>query len=385
MNSEITTSDSIWPSLGDAEREAIRVVLTRGPLPRAEIARALGLSRTSLTRVTRNLMDHGLVIEGGMELRGWTGRPSELLHVRADARHLFGVKLTGDTAFAVVTDLSGRIATSYEQPLTARDVGTVVEQIGALHARAAETFSDIAAAGVSIAGDIATIGGRELVIDSAYLGWNEIPLHDLLERRLRIPVRVENDVRALAAAEQLFGAGAGTDPFALITVGVGIGFAFTVNGRVLGGHSGHAGRIDHLSVDPAGPICGLGHRGCASAYLPSSAIVEALRLPGVTYDDVVDLARGGHPGALLAFAQAGRALGVIIGTVANIVDPERIVLTGDGLAVVDFAQRHIDDAIREVRVPRGAVPPVSVQPFEFTQWARASAVTGLLSLLSHTG
>lgn len=370
-----------WPALTEPESAALRTVLTRGPLPRAEIARALGLSRASLTRVTRNLLDHGLMVEGALEVRGSTGRPSELLGVNSSSRHLLGVKLTGSSAFFAVTDLTGQVVASAEESLHARDVDAVVRQIADYRSAIAEDYPDIVAAGVCIAGDIATIGGRELVIDSAFLGWNEVPLHDVLTQVLRMPVAVQNDVRALTEAEHLFGAGAGSDTFALVTVGTGIGFGFTVHGQVVNGQTGHAGRVDHLAVDGSGPLCGLGHRGCASAYLPSSAIVDALRTPGVDYDDAVTRARAADPAALRAFADAGRALGVIIGTVANMLDPDRIVLTGDGIAVVELAGPHIHDAIAATRVPRGLATPLTVRSFEFTQWARAGAVIGLLSLL----
>lgn len=369
--------------LNEAETAALQVILTDGPSPRAEIARAIGMSRASLTRVTRRLLEVGLVTEGAVELRGWTGRPSELLGIRRDAFHLFGVKLTGETAFATVTDLAGDIVWAESAALIARDVASVVDQIAELLAAAASRFADIASVGICIAGDVATVAGRELVIDSAFLGWNEVPLHDILARRLELPVVVQNDVRALTAAEHLFGAGAGAQSFALVTVGAGIGFGFTIHGQVVSGTTGHAGRVDHLPVDLAGPICGLGHRGCASAYLPTNALLDSMGSPRTDYDSAVDRARSGDPSAVRAFHDAGRALGRILGTIGNFLDPDRIVVTGDGLAVVDLAERQIHEAIAEVRVPLGAATPFIARPFEFTQWARAGAINGLLTLLAN--
>lgn len=368
-------------ALGDAERNALRELLIHGPLPRAEIARRLGVSRASLTRVTRVLMDHGLVAEGQVELRGTTGRPSELLVVRHAARHFLGVKLTGDALFAVVTDLGARIVASHEEPIPVRDPDAVIDQIAAVHAGFAGRFDSIVAGGIALAGDLAVVDGRQVVTDSPFLGWKDVHLAERLTEQLGIPVRAENDVRALTATEHWFGAGVGCSSLALITVGTGVGFGFVVDDRVVTGHHGRAGRLDHLRVDSAGPICGQGHRGCVSALLPNQAIVDALRMPGLDFAGAVALAREGHVAARRAFADAGQALGVLVGTVANAMDPEKIVLAGDGLVVMELAGDEVRATIDEVRSP--GIPPLvlDVQPFQFDEWARGGAVVGIRTML----
>jgi predicted NBD/HSP70 family sugar kinase len=377
----VPSSATEWPVLADAERGVLRELLIHGPLPRAELARRLGVSRASLTRVTRALMDHGLVAEGDVELRGATGRPSELLVVRHDARHFLGVKLTGDTVFAVVTDLRARIVATHEEPIGSREPDAVIDQIAAVHARFAADYGTIVAGGVALAGDLAVVDGRQIVANSQFLGWKNVYLAELLTARLGIPTGAENDVRALTATEHWFGAGAGCSSLALITVGAGVGFGFVVDDRVVTGHHGRAGRLDHLPVDTAGPICGSGHRGCVSALLPSQAIVDALRIPGLDFAGVVALARDGHPGARRAFIDAGHALGVLIGTVANALDPEKIVLAGDGLVVMELAGREVHAMIERALAPGVPAPVVDVQPFEFDEWARGGAVLGIRTML----
>jgi predicted NBD/HSP70 family sugar kinase len=371
----------VWPQLADAERGTLRELLIHGPLPRAEIARRLGVSRASLTRVTRALMDHGLVAEGDVELRGVTGRPSELLVVRQDARHFLGVKLTGDTVFAVVTDLGAHIVAAHEEPIRSPEPDVVIDQVAAVHARFAEEYGTIVACGVALAGDLTVVDGRQVVAESQFLGWRNVYLAERLTARLGIPTGAENDVRALTATEHWFGAGVGCRSLALITVGAGVGFGFVVDDRVVTGHHGRAGRLDHLRVDSAGPICGLGHRGCVSALLPNQAIVDSLRTPGLDFAGAVDLARDGHVGARRAFADAGQALGVLIGTVANTLDPEKIVLAGDGLVVMELAGSEVHATIEQVRAP--GIPPLTldVQPFQFDEWARGGAVLGIRTML----
>ncbi len=370
-----------WPHLTGVERAALRELLIHGSLPRAEIARRVNVSRASLTRASRVLMEHSLVAEDEIALRGAMGRPSEMLVVREDTHHLLGIKLTGDSVFAVVTDLRARSVAEVEERLVSTSVEDTVDQIVRIHERFARSFGDIRAAGICLAGDLAQIDGRQIVVASFFLRWQNVPLAELLEQRLGIPVTADNDVRALTAAEHWFGAGAGCDSLALVTVGAGIGFGLVIEGRVVTGHNGSAGKLDHLIVDSNGPPCGLGHHGCASAYLPSASIVTAVGVEGLDYPGAVELARAGDPAAKCAFDGAARALGVLIGTVLNGLDPEKVVLTGDGLALMDISGDVVMHTIDAVRLPSDRPVPLDVQPFEFTEWARAGAVVAIRSLL----
>ncbi|NUJ86776.1 ROK family transcriptional regulator [Plantibacter sp. MCCC 1A11337] len=377
----IAEGSSSWPYLPDAERGALRELLMYGPLPRAEIARRLGVSRASLTRATRVLMEHSMISEGEVALRGAMGRPSEMLVVRRDTHYFLGVKLTGDAVFAVVTDLSAQIVAQFEEPLVSTTVADTVDQIVRIHTRFAEDYKGICAAGVCLAGDIAGIDGRQIVTVSYFLQWRDVPLAELLGERLGIPVTADNDVHALTAAEHWFGVGAGAESLALVTIGAGIGFGLIVDGRVLTGHNGRAGRFDHVLVDSRGPSCGLGHPGCASVYLTSESIVRSIGTADLDYPTAVALARAGDAAALHAFDDAGKALGVILGTVINGLDPERVILTGDGLAVLEFAGGRVQRTLESVRLPSDDPVQFDVVPFEFTEWARAGAVAAIRLML----
>lgn len=368
-----------WPRLNHGEREALREVLIHGPLPRAEIARRLGVSRASLTRVTRNLLEHGLIVEGATEQRAWTGRPSELFNVAAGARHFFGVKLTGDTIFATVVDLGAHEVATVEEALLSREVADVVERIRAIFEEFSGQFDDIVAGGVCVAGDLTQ--DRKIVVDSPFLGWKNVPLARVLTAELGIPMATENDVRALTATEHWFGAGAGCSSVALVTVGAGIGLGLVINDQLVPGFHGRAGRLDHMKIDDAGPFCSEGHRGCASVYLTNDSIVHSLHGAAVDYPDAVAMGRAGHPAALRAFRDAGTALGVLLATVANSIDPQKIILTGDGLPVWELAEPQIRAAIDETMSAGSAPLELDVQPFEFNEWARAAAVLGIRTVL----
>lgn len=367
--------------LSGLERSTLRELLIHGPKSRAEIARELGMSRASLTRVTRTLIEQGLIADGPLELRGATGRPSEVLRIRPEGRRFLGVKLTSDRLFAVVTDLAAQAQAAHDEPLVSQSVEDAVAQIGGVYERLAAEHPGIEAVGIGLAGDVVSKGGQQILLESPFLGWREVPLAELVSERVGLPATAENDTRALTAAEHWFGVGAGYESMVLITVGTGVGVGIVVDGKVVTGANGKAGNLEHLPVEPTGPRCDRGHRGCLASYLANAAIVGALRTPGLDYASVLRLARDGDPAARQAFRDAGHALGVLAATLANTMDPEKIVITGDGIAVTELAREELDAAIAANRHPDGAPIALDIQPFEFDEWARAGAVLAIRDYL----
>ncbi|OII33715.1 hypothetical protein BIV02_11790 [Curtobacterium sp. MMLR14_014] len=370
-----------WPALPDGSRLALREILIHGVLSRAEIARSLGLSRASLTRAMRILVSQRLVVEVGTDVRGATGRPSELLQVSSGQWEFLGIKLTKDRLYAAVTDLGGRVLALHEEAIDDTAAESLAEQIALVLERLRDAHPAICAIGVSLPGDVMVRAGESVVAASVFLGWHEVPFARMLEERTGIATFTANDVHALTAKEHWFGAGAGRGSMVLVTVGEGLGLGLIANGQVSTGEHGRLGRIGHLPVLGGGPDCGLGHAGCASSYLPSPVIVRNAGHEGKTYDQVVELARDGDEGALAAFEDAGRALGVLLATAVHIADPSAVVLTGDGLPVYDLARATVDESMRAALAPYTEPVTVEVQPFEFSEWARAGAVLAIRRLL----
>jgi len=370
-----------WPALPDGSRLALREILIHGVLSRAEIARSLGLSRASLTRAMRILVSQRLVVEVGTDVRGATGRPSELLQVSSGQWEFLGVKLTKDRLYAAVTDLGGRVLALHEEGIDDTAAESLAEQITLVLDRLRDAHPAVCAIGVSLPGDVMVRAGESVVAASVFLGWHEVPFARMLEERTGIATFTANDVHALTAKEHWFGAGAGRGSMVLVTVGEGLGLGLIANGQVSTGEHGRLGRIGHLPVLGGGPDCGLGHAGCASSYLPSPVIVRNAGHEGKTYDQVVELARDGDGPSLAAFEDAGRALGVLLATAVHIADPSAIVLTGDGLPVYDLARATVDESMRAALAPYTEPVTVEVQPFEFSEWARAGAVLAIRRLL----
>ncbi|WP_208322162.1 ROK family transcriptional regulator [Paramicrobacterium fandaimingii] len=374
-----------WPSLARAERVVLREVLVQGSLPRAEIARRLKLSRATLTRATRTLVNEQLLTEAAIERRSTTGRPSEMLRLETETFRFLGIKLTGDRLFAVVTDLGANVLFSADEPLNTAEVSDVVSQIAAMTLRAEKSYPKLTAIGVCLAGDIVDDDGEPVVMHSAFLGWDGVRLGSLIREATGVACVVQNDVLALTAAEHWFGAGAGLESMALITVGAGIGCGLVVHNELVSGAHGRAGRISHVIVDSGGPICARGHRGCASSYLVNDAIVTSLGGAPLDYDGALERARSGDRAALRAFEDAGTALGALIAHAINIIDPAKVILSGDGLAIYELAAEKVHDALSrnlDVDADLARHVDLDVQPFDFSEWARAGAVLAIKALIS---
>lgn len=370
--------------MSDTSRAVLREILVHGALPRAELATRLDLSKASLTRITRALVESGFLREGGAELRGGLGRPSELLHLVPGSHRFVGVKLTGDHLYAVVSDLGATVIDQYSEPIVDTDVASVVARITEVVRTFAERWGTLTALGIALAGTIHGPASSRIVRESSFLKWTDVALADLLVDSTGLPVAIDNDVQALTAAEHWFGAGAGLESLALITVGVGIGCGLVANDTLVDGAHGTPGRISHTIVDPGGPYCDRGHRGCASSFLTNAAIAGALpRDPhgDRTYETALSEARAGRPAARQAFADAGLALGVLIGHVANLIDPAKVILTGDGLALYELAEAEILHGIRRTYEEDIDQLNLDVQPFDFVEWARGGAVLAIRNVV----
>lgn len=363
-------------------------VLSHGPLTRAEIARRTGLSAAAVTKAVRPLMAVGYLVEDpSEETRAALGRPANPVRVDAGRAFFIGVKVTGDEIIAVLTDLCCRVRVARHLPLTEHAPEKVLPAITALvHELLTEADGfgvAVRRLGIAVSGDVDRAEG--VVRYSPFLEWHEVPLAGVAGTATGLPVTVENDVRALTVAEQWFGAGVGLSDFALVTVGAGIGCGLVVHDRVVSGAHGVAGEIGHLSIDSLGPPCYCGNKGCVEAIAADPAILRAIRevtgLPVANTAEALDLARGGNPGAREVYARAGQAIGRAIGSVVNLFGPERVVISGEGLAAYDLFAEGIREAFAVAAFGTAAQCDVVTRPLPFEEWARGAAATAIQSFI----
>ncbi len=367
----------LWTPHDGASRAVALEVLINGPISRSEIARRLDLSPGSLTRLSAPLIDSGLLVETGEQADGRAGRPSRPLDVTVGSRHFVGMKLTGTELSAVVTDLRANILGSTSAPIPSRDPGGVVDLVAELMANLAESVPSITALGIGVGGRIAD---NSVVVSAPFLEWEGVPLVELIEARTGVPTVIENDVVSFTEAERWFGHGRGIDRFAVVTLGAGIGYGLVVHDEIVIDEDSGMGLIGHWPLDPLGPLCPAGHRGCARSILTHTAITRKVGSAlgrSVTFDEVLELAGADEPAARRAVDEAGLGLGRLLAAIGNLTLPERIILGGEGVRLADVAWKAVKEGMRMDRDPRARELELMTTPGDDTEWCRGAAVIAI--------
>jgi predicted NBD/HSP70 family sugar kinase len=378
------------PNQAPAATLVFQTMLAHGPLTRAEVGRRTGLSSGAVTKAATPLLEDGWIVEIGRPVGDrLTGRPATLVAVRPERASFLGVKVTADELIGVLTDLTAKPIAAKRAALDSRDVDSVVLAIARLvrkliAAPKQQPVAEVHGLGITISGDVDRQTG--VVHHSPFLNWHGVPLAQLVETATGMPTLIENDVRALTVAEQWFGAGAGISAFALVTVGTGIGCGISLDGHVVSGAHGVAGEVGHLPVGGMDRTCTCGNTGCVEAVASTQAIVEQARQATgnnrLTMEESVRLARDGDPAVRAVFTRAGHALGLALAAVANLIGPERIIISGEGVASYDLFAEQIRTSFVAQAFGAAADCEVIVRPLEFEEWARGGAAIAAQSLVA---
>ncbi|MFE9020795.1 ROK family protein [Streptomyces sp. NPDC007808] len=380
----MTAAAASWIPLSPGERSVAIEVLLDGPLSRTELARRLDLSAGSLTRLTKPLIESGLLIEvpeAGSCAQARQGRPSQPLDVVAESRSFIGFKITDDMVYGVVTTLRSEIVARYDRPLTTHAPVEVADLLGRMTGELARHHPRLAGIGIGVGG---LVEDRAVVAESPFLGWSDVPLAHLVEERTGLPVVVENDVAALVEAETWFGAGRGLDRFVVLTIGAGIGYGLVLGGRRVPYAEEDRGFGRHWIVDPNGPLTPDGERGSAASLLAIPNIryqVRAATGRDLTYEEILELAAAGEPMPARVIAEAARALGTLVAQIANFALPQKILLAGEGVGLMDVADETVTKTIRSLRHPLAAPVDLETKVSDFHDWARGAAVLAIQVLV----
>ncbi len=365
-----------WRPADELAQVVALEVLLHGPLARAELARRLDLAPATLTRISADLIDAGLLTETALPAERRNGRPSIPLDVVTSAHHFLGVKLAGDAVSAAVTDLRADVVDYFELPLDSTEPAAVVERICELVARAAGEHV-IDAVGIGLGG---VVDDEGRVSSAPFLGWEDVPLSSMVQERCGLPTFAAKDLTAFTEALHWFGLGAGHANFAALTLGVGVGYGCIANGRLLAGGDSGVGLVGHWPLDPLGPLCSRGHRGCAESMLTMPYLVRDISLAlgrEVQWPEFLTLAADGHPAARGIADASGRALGRLIAAIANLAAPELVVIGGEGVDLARVSMPAVEEGIREHRDPRAADVRVELTSGSNESWCRGAAVIAL--------
>lgn len=366
-----------WTPDTGASRSVALEVLINGPLSRSDIARKLDLSPGSLTRLSTPLIESGLLVEVEEKTDGRAGRPSRPLDIVPESQHFIGMKLTADDVLGVLTDLRAGVIVSHSVKLTSREPDDVIAVLADVVRKLSASAPSVTAIGVGMG---ALIADHSVVRTAPFLEWEDVPLGAMLEAATGIPTVIENDVVAFTESEHWFGAGRGLDRFAVLTLGAGIGYGVVIHDDIVVDEDSGIGLVGHWPLDPFGPLCPAGHRGCARSVLTMSAISTAVSAAldrTVGYDEALDLAASGEPAARRVVDDAGRGLGRMIAAVANLTAPELVVLGGEGVRLAEVAAAAIEDGIAADRDSRAKRIPLVATSGDNTEWCRGAAVIAI--------
>jgi predicted NBD/HSP70 family sugar kinase len=347
----------------------LRTIRDHEPRPRARIAAATGLNRTTVSSLVAELGERGLVREGSLE-RGNLGRPG--LNVELDGRRVCGIgaEVNVNHVGTMALDLRGEVVSQHRLSLDTVRLAPdeVFDRLADLVARTLQDLDDRSARPVGL-----TLGLAGLVDSAAgvltigpNLGWRDVPAADLLADRVgraSCPVLVDNEANLAAIAE------AGSTPDGvhddiLVLVGeVGVGGGIVSRGSLLRGRHGFAGEIGHMMVDPQGRRCGCGRTGCWETVIGLRALVtaatapdDALRDPALGLEDrLAELNRRAELGdarTLGAMTQVGRWIGLGAAALVNVLNPATIVLSGYFAEVGRWMVEAIETTLAE-----GAIAP----------------------------
>lgn len=244
----------------------------------------------------------------------------------------------------------------------------VVAQLVGLAVEVVREQGPVASVGIGVPGLYDPLAGTTRFLVNLPGPWAGLPVAAPVAEAAGVPAFLINDARAFGLAELRLGAGRGADSMVGLTLGTGVGGVVIVNGRVHQGHDGTAGEIGHHTIDPDGPWCNCGNRGCVEAYARADQICAACGTG--TVEEAVERARAGEPRAMRGLADTGRYLGIGIANLITILSPDTVVLGGGVAAAGDLLFEPIRAEVAR-RVTTTPVERVALVAAQLGTWAGA--------------
>ena len=353
----------------------LETIHKHGPISRADIASLVNLSPAAVTNITGDFIARDLVFESRKAKSAGAGRPAILLELDYTHALVAGMKVSNVGITCTITDLKANAKHTFQQPVSRFEPKKTVARIVEVLRKATESNSSLEAVGVSVPGIVAA--DQKTVRHSPLLGWNDVPLGEMLENELGMNVLVENDVNAMALAEAWFGVGQGHESFLVVTLGRGIGLGIILNGDIYRGPNGGAGEFGHVLLDPNGPETSAAKSGTVEAYLSDAALLRAAQKIAPDETDIARIterARQDEKGLRLIFDQAGYVLGRALSMLVNIFAPSLIILSGEGTRAADLLVPIAEKTLQAASFGDLAKHlELIVDPWGDDAWARGAA------------
>jgi predicted NBD/HSP70 family sugar kinase len=311
----------------------LNLIRRRQPISRADLARISGLQRSTISLITKQLIHERWVVYGAIG-RLPRGRRPTFLRLN-DRRAILVADLRPARTTLAVADVNGRFLSQETLP-TAHDPRTMAANISAKFLRLMQSHPDLIFEGIGI-----SLSGRfdettQRLVFAPNLKWQSFDFKGAIESATGMRVELENAANACVLAEAWFGHAANVRDLVVVTISEGVGTGVFANGQLARGLNGMSGEFGHVPLDPNGPLCSCGARGCWEVYASQRAAVRyyhessaANRTEDMTFQDLMALAETGDALALKALDAMARAIGRGMRMIVAGLAPEEIVIVGE--------------------------------------------------------
>lgn len=315
-----------------------------------KLSQISGIDPATISIIINNLETGGIVRRDTDAPTGRAGRPTTALSLDPRAGYFAGIGIEPDAIRVVISTIDGGVCADLVVP------GSTEPKSAIAAARSGVTTalrslraprSSLLAAGVAMPALVST-GGH--IVFAPNIGWRDLDLSASLAQKFKAPVCVENDVKAAALAEHLFGVSRDISDFVYVMGRSGLGGGLYLMGELYRGPHGLAGEIGHMKIEPGGRPCGCGGRGCFEAYVSERAILADVAAHGHSARDVDSVraaCEAGDATVCTVLAEAGRYLGLGLANLINIISPRRIVLGGSLAPLAPFLLPTALEALQE--------------------------------------
>lgn len=380
-------------SLATPTGRIVRTLSERGSLSAAQLARLTGLAKSTVSTALSELKRTDMVVETGSESAGTVGRPATTLTLNPRAGTCIGILIgqseiqviVADVSHTVLSDQSVHIEPDYPPEKGAE---LVRELIASAYAEQWQSPEGLLGVGIAVGGPVNPINRQ--VLRGGLPNWVGIDLRQVFGPMFDAPLFADNESNCSAIAEMTWGAAQGFEDFIVYTLDLGVGGAIVSGGKVLRGIAGGAGEFGHVVIDPDGPLCRCGNRGCLEVYASfRGPMAEAERHFGrpLRITEVVSQALAGDETCIALVKRAGAAGGRGLGLIGSVFNPSLVVVSGRLVTAGDLLMQPLAESFERFSlVKRGDVPDTArtiLRPSAFTDNGACMGAVGLV--LRHHG
>jgi glucokinase-like ROK family protein len=344
------------------------------------------------------LLAHNFVREIGPSTSAG-GRPAVSLELNPAAGNIIGLEIGVGYLNVALTDFCSGILWKRQVPVTeSSSQRQIIQHAITLVRRAVQRGEQMGTrllgVGIAIPGLVDTTTGT--LVYAPNLEWHNVPLQQIFSAKFDVPVYVDNDANAAALAEHYMGAAQQVDNYISLIANVGIGAGVVLGGQVFQGVTGYAGEVGHVTVDPHGPLCHCGNRGCWERFASQSALItraqnaiqagQCTSLRAITEGSqrislpaILEAAQQGDVVARHALEETGEYLGIGIANLINTFNPDLIVLGG----ALSLAEEFLTPVIRQTIAQRAMPDPRDVAQFVVSKFKSEACVMGGVAMVMH--